>query len=310
MNVAATQSSSETFPFIPPSSTTYSSKPNNTKGWNWAAALMGVEGLWGFVKEAMLVLMLCYHINLVWYHVSLRHPHWQESAILWELSVECCELFSETSCKWRKHLKLYSKDLDSFQRWTPIFRFPLSSPPFSASCSTKMTKKVEKSGFRIIIPWLLWLCRNELRFELVKKKYPSFPLQMFYLLLLDCDFLALGFVVKQVLFMIDLSKWHLPINPPRSRCSSHGGEPALALSCLVTSDRCEAASMGADSRPAFSLRSSAGPADCPPSGWRDKMAGELMRDAGRELCTLKCFCALHSNCELQFWVTSWKRVEE
>lgn len=47
--------------------------------------------------------------------------------------------------------------------------------------------------------------------------------------------------------------------------------------------------MSTYSRPTSSLRSSVGLVGCPPSGWRDKKAGEFMSVAGRELSTLKVF---------------------
>lgn len=95
MKVAATQSSSDPFPSKP--SGTTSSKPSRRKGCDRAAAVMRMEALCGHVKEARLcsslTLMLCYHVNSVCYCVGLRGPCWQIRAMLWERSVECCEVF-------------------------------------------------------------------------------------------------------------------------------------------------------------------------------------------------------------------------
>lgn len=95
--------------------------------------------------------------------------------------VQCCEnqvwnvvKRSDGTCyKWEKyHLSygrkdcLYSNDLDSSQGWAPIFQFPLSSFLLLTWCSTKMTKKVEKSDFGSTLHWQLCICEGEIRCDL------------------------------------------------------------------------------------------------------------------------------------------------
>lgn len=84
----------------------------------------------------------------------------------WVLNAVNCSY--ETACKWRKHLISYTQRNLTVPKGElgNIFWFPLSLPPFLTSCSNKMTKKVEKSGFQSILHWVLQVCRDELRFDL------------------------------------------------------------------------------------------------------------------------------------------------
>lgn len=86
-----------------------------------------------------------------------------------------------------------------------------------------MTKKVEKSGFRSILHWLLWVCSDELRFDLnrSRKNIPLFLCKCDTYYYLIVTFLALGSVVKQVWVLIDLSDIFPWIHP--------GADAALML---------------------------------------------------------------------------------